>query len=439
MKKICNKLKIKNLGDYHDYYLKKDVLLLTDVFEKFIKTCFKYYELDPCHYFSSPGLSWDAMLKMTGVKLEKISDIGKYLFIEKGSRGRISYIAKRYAKANNKYMSDYDSNKPSIVITYLGKNDLYGWSVSEYLPYKEFKWLENVDNLDVMSINEKSEMGYFLEVDLEYPDELHELHNDYPLAPEKLVVTNDMLSKYCKEIADEYNIKVGDVKKLIPNLRNKTKYVLHYKNLQFYLSLGRRLIKIHRVLKFKQSDWMKKYIDFNTEKRKNGTNDFEKDFFKLMINSVYGKTMENLRKRINVRFVNNKKDFLKYTSKPTYVTHKLFDKDFAAIHEIKPVLMLNKPIYIGFTVLELSKWMMYHFHYNFVKKNFNAELLFTDTDSLTYAIKSENVCEDFFKWKDLFDFRNYSKDSKFFDDANKKVIGKMKDEYGGVILINSLD
>ena len=144
-----------------------------------------------------------------------------------------------------------------------------------------------------------------------------------------------------------------------------------------------KLIKIHRVLKLKQSDWMKKYIDFNTEKRKNAANDFEKDFFKLMINSVYGKAMENLRKRINVRLVNNEKSFLKYTSKPTYVTHKLFDKDYA-IHEIKPVLILSKPIYV-------ELWMMYDFHYNFIKKSFNAELLFTDTDSLTYEIKSENV------------------------------------------------
>ena len=164
-----------------------------------------------------------------------------------------------------------------------------------------------------------------------------------------------MLSKYCKEIADKYDIKVGDVKKLIPNLGNKTKYVLHYRNLQLYLSLGIKLTKIHGVLKFKQSDWMKKYIDFNAEKRKNATNHFEKDLFKLMINSVYGKAMENLRKRINVRFVNNEKDFLKYTSRPIDATHKLFEKDFAAIHEIKPVLMLYKPIYVGFTVLDFSK------------------------------------------------------------------------------------
>ena len=161
-----------------------------------------------------------------------------------------------------------------------------------------------------MSINEKSALGYILEADLEYPKELHELHSDYPLAPEKLAVSSDMLSAYSKDIADEYDIKVGDVKKIIPNLGNKTKYVLHYRNLQLYLSLGMKLTKIHRALHFKQSDWMKKYIDFNTEKKKYAANDFQKDFLKLMINSVYGKTIENLRKRINVRLVNNAKDFL---------------------------------------------------------------------------------------------------------------------------------
>ena len=160
-----------------------------------------------------------------------------------------------------------------------------------------------------------------------------------------------MLSDYCKKIADEYEIKVGDVKKLIPNLGNKTNYVVHYRNLQLYLSLGMKLTKIHRVLKFKQSDWMKKYIDFNTEQRMNAANSFEKDFFKLMINSVYGKTMENLRKRL----VNNEKYFLKYTSRPTHITHKIFDKNYASINEIKPVLTLNKPIYVGFTVLGLCK------------------------------------------------------------------------------------
>ena len=151
---------------------------------------------------------------------------------------------------------------------------------------------------------------------------MHTFHNDYPLAPEKLAIPYDILSNYCKKIADEHRIKVGDVKKLIPNLGNKTNYVLHYRDLQLYLSLGMELIKIQ---KFKMSDWTKKYIDFNTKKRTNAVNSFEKDFFKMIINSVYGKTKENLRKRINVRLVSNEKDFLKCTSKPTHIAQKIFD------------------------------------------------------------------------------------------------------------------
>ena len=161
------------MGDYHDHYLKKDVLLSADVFEKFIATCLKFYGLDPCHYFSSPGLSWDSMLKMTGVKLEKISDIDKYFFIEKGLRGGISYIAKRYAKANNKYMNDYDPKKQSTFISYFDMNNLYCWAMVECLPYERFKWLRNINEFDVMSINEKSPIGYFIKVDLDYSDKLH--------------------------------------------------------------------------------------------------------------------------------------------------------------------------------------------------------------------------------------------------------------------------
>ena len=154
------------------------------------------------------------MLKMINIKLEKISHIDKYLFIEKRLRGRISYIAKIYAKANNKYLNAYDPKKPSTFISYLDMNNLYGRAMSEYLPCGRFKWLKNIDKFDIMSISEKSPIGYFLEVDLEYPEELHELHNDFPLAPEKLAVSNDMLSKYCKKITDKYEIKVGDVKKI---------------------------------------------------------------------------------------------------------------------------------------------------------------------------------------------------------------------------------
>ena len=152
-----------------------------------------------------------------------------------------------------------------------------------------------------------------------------------------------------------------------------------------------------------------------------------------MINCVSGKTMENLWKRTNVKLVNNEKYYLKHVSKATFISQKIFDKNFVAIHEIKPVLTLNKPIYVGFTVLELSKWLMYDFHYNFIKKNFDANLLFTDTGSLTYEIKSkDDVYEKIFKRKHLFDFTEHQ--SKFFDPTNKKTIGKMKDEYKGILI-----
>ena len=173
-----------------------------------------------------------------------------YLFTEKRLKGRISYICKRFSKANNKYKKNYDPKKLSKYIMYFDANNLFGWAMSRYLPCDGFKWLKNVNKFDVNSISENSSIGYIFEVDFEYPDELHYLHNDYPLAPEKLTIPYDMLSNYCKKIVDEYGIKVDDVKKLIPNLGNKTNYLVHYKNLQLYLSLPMKLTKIHRALKF---------------------------------------------------------------------------------------------------------------------------------------------------------------------------------------------
>ena len=435
-KNVWKMFSMKNMGEYHDLYLQSDILLLADVFENFRKTCLEYYKLDPCHYFTSPGLSWDAMLKMTDIKLELMTDIDMFQFIEKGLRGGISYIANRYGKANNKYMKDYNENKPSKYIMYLDADNLYGWAMSQYLPTGGFKWMkqEHIDKLDLGKYKEDSKKGLILEVDLEYLKELHDLHNDYPLGPEKVKVTEDMLSDYCKKIAEKYGISVGLVSKLIPTLGNKEKYVLHYRNLKLYMNLGLKVTKVHRVLKYDQSPWLKQYIDFNTEKRKNAKNAFEKDFFKLMNNSVFGKTMENIRKRVDVRLVTDKKKFLKLTSKPTYVSSKIFNENLVAVHKIKETLTLNRPAYVGMCILDLSKTLMYDFHYNYIKKKYveKAKLLFTDTDSLTYEIEAKDVYKDFWKDKDRFDNSDYSKDSKYHDDTNKKVIGKFKDEAVGV-------
>ena len=276
---------MKSMRDYHDLYLITDVLLLADIMESFRKVCRTNYGLDPLWYYTAPGLAWDATLKLTGAELDLISDPDMYLFIEEGIRGGISTITKRYAIANNKYMADYDPKKESKYLPYLDANNLYGWAMSQPLPYGRFEWMSEAELSDWKSISSTVGTGCILEVDLEYPDELHNPHNEYPLAPERVVVNK--------------------VEKLIPNLNNKTKYILHHKNLELYLNMGMKLTRVHRGIKFLENPWMKQYIQLNTDLRTKAITDFEKDFFKLMINSVFGKTMENLRKRVDIRIVND--------------------------------------------------------------------------------------------------------------------------------------
>ena len=436
-KEVWSTFQIRDMGEYHDLYLRTDVLLLADVFESFRSTCLEYYRLDPCHYYSAPGLSWDALLRMTKINLDLIADLDQQLFIEKGMRGGISTITHRHAVANNKYMKDYNPDEASTYLMYLDANNLYGWAMSQSLPTGDFKWIPSEDFEDpedfiLENYTNDTRKGVVLEVDLEYPEELHDLHNDYPLAPEKILITDDMLSKYCKDLKDSENISSGRVHKLVPNLRNKEKYVLHYRNLQLYLSLGMKLKKIHRVLEFTQRPWMKRYIDFNTEKRTMAKNSFEKDFFKLMNNSVFGKTMENLRKRSNIKLETDQEHFLKLTRQPTYVSSKIFDENLVGVQMKKACLFLDKPSYVGFSILDMSKTLMYEFHYNYIRKKYpDAKLLFTDTDSLFYHIKAEDIYSDFYKDKDLFDNSDYPKSSKFHFAENKKVIGKFKDETAG--------
>ncbi len=262
-KKVWSTFNCETMRDYHDLYLKTDVLLLADVMTEFRKTCKKAYGLDALHYYTSPGLAWDAMLKYTGTELDLLSDSDMYLMIEKGIRGGVSSIMKRYSKANHKYLDDYDPEKPSKHILYLDANNLYGWAMSKPLPHKNFKWMNEDELKDWRS------KPCVLEVDLRYPEELHDLHNEYPLAPEKLLINK--------------------VEKLVPNLNDKTKYVLHHEDLKMYLRMGLELTKTHRGITFEESCFMRSYIDLNTNMRTKRTTDFEKDFYKLINNSVFGK------------------------------------------------------------------------------------------------------------------------------------------------------
>ena len=263
---------------------------------------------------------------------------------------------------------------------------------------------------------------------------MHDIHNDYPLVAEKINIPKEWLSNYSLNIANAHNITTGTVKKIVPNLMSENNYVIHYKNLHLEtcLELGMKLNKIHRVLKFKQKVWKKPYIDFNTQKRKEATNEADKNYFKLSNNAVYGKTMENMRKRIKIRNVKNAKVFIRYTSRPTYVNWKAFENNLAAIHEKKISLTLNELIYVRFTMLEISKWELYNFHYNFMIRKFNTRLLFTDTDSLCYELyEKKRPYKKMYKYKEVFDLSNFPVSSKYYCSDNKKVLGKMKDEYDG--------
>ena len=422
----------KNMGDYHDLYLRTDVDLLTDVFEEFRNLCINTYKLDPANYYTSPGLSWDALLKKTNVNLELLTDYDMHLMIEKGLRGGISMVSKRYAKANNPLIESYDPNKKNSYIMYLDANNLYGWSMVQHLPTGRFKW-SDASISDILKHKADDEKGYICEVDMTYPEHLHDDHNDYPLATEKLEVQKEWLSNYQNEIIGSTSLKV---KKLVPNLRNKEKYVVHYRNLQLYTSLGIKITKLHRVLEFDQSPWMASYIEMNTELRKKARSDFEKDFFKLMNNSVFGKTLECVRKRINIQLIKGNKDLeklRKLIAKPSYAGRKTFSDNLTAVHMYKDKLKLNRPIYVGMSILDLSKHLMYDYYYNHLKLQYknNCSLLYIDTDSFLLYIETDDVYKDIENNAEQYDTSNYDKNHFLFDETNMKVLGKFKDELSG--------
>ena len=421
---VWNTFKMKTFKDYHKLYNETDVLLLADVFENFRNLCLKIYRLDPVYYYTAPGLAWDACLKMTNINLELLSDPNMLLMFEKGIRGGISMISNRYGEANNKYMGKkFNKNELSKYLMYLDANNLYGCAMSEKLPIHSFKWLssgemEKLFDNQVVQIWKKTPC--ILEVDLEYPEDLHDLHNDYPFCPEKVECKNG-------------------VEKLIPNLRNKTKYVIHYKYLIQCLKAGLKLKKIHRGIKFIESAWLKPYIDKNTNLRTQAKNNFEKDFFKLMNNSVFGKTMENIRNRVNVKLVNTEEKLKKLSAKPNYKSCKIFNENLISVHMKKTSLTMNKPVYLGMCLLDLSKTIMYDFHYQYIKPKYGvkAKLLFTDTDSLMYEIETEDFYKDISKdVKDRFDTSDYPENhpSGIPTGINKKVLGMFKDEAAGKII-----
>ena len=439
-KQIWKHFDIKNMGEYHDLYLKTDVLLLTDVFENFRNMCLSYYGLDPVYYYTLPNFAFDAMLKLTGIEIDLVYDQEMYEMIEAGLRGGMTQTTCKKVEANNKYMgSDYDKNKASSYINYLDANNLYGLSMIQKLPYRSLKWADKITEDDIINYD-NGRTGFILEVDLEYPTELHDLHNDYPLAPEVMNVKANMLSEKQVEIYKLINgskePKDEKTKKLILNLNDKSKYVVHIRTLQFYLKHGLKLKKIHRAIKFEQKEILKPYIEFNTEKRKNARNDFEKDIFKLLNNAVFGKTMEDKRKHLDFEIVSDERRFMKCVNNPSFKHSHIINENLVGVEKQKPKLKLDKPIFIGMSILDLSKQHMYKFYYDVMKPKYgdNIRMVYTDTDSFVFHTKTDDIYQDLKEINDEMDFSGYDKNHKCYDATNKKVLGKFKDECKGKIM-----
>ena len=330
---------IRDLGDYHDLYLRTDVILLANLYEAFRDTCLKHYKLDPAHFYTSPGLTWKACLKHTGIRLQLVTDPDMLLMFERGIRGGITQAVRKYASANNKYMGDrFDLKSESSYFQYLDANNLYSWAMSQPLPTGGFKWID-VNPNKISELATRTDKGYLLEVDVSYPKELH-----------------------------------------------------------------------------------------------------KKDFSKLMNNSVFGKTMENIRKHRNINLVMTEEKYLHTVMKPNFKSGVLFGENLMGCEMGKIKVVMNKPVYLGQVILDLSKIVMYEFHYDYMVLKYGLEklkLCYMDTDSLVYDIKTEDFYEDIANDAEArFDTSGYSKTDfrPLPIGLNKKVIGLMKDELGGKIM-----
>ena len=360
------------------------------------------------------------LFKATGIKLELLTDPDMLLMFERGIRGGITQAVRKYASANNKYMGDrFNPNKDTTYLLYLDANNLYGWAMSQPLPTGGFKWVD-VNPNEISELATRTDKGYLLEVDVSYPKELHNQHNDLPFMCERM--------------------EINGVEKLVPNLRDKKYYVIHIRALNQALQHGLKLDRVHRVIEFDQSPWLKTYIDFNTQLRTEATNDFEKDFFKLMNNSVFGKMMENIRKHRNIKLVTTEEKYRRTVMKPNFKSGVLFGENLMGCEMGKIKVAMNKPVYLGQAILDLSKIVMYEFHYDYMVPKYGLEklkLCYMDTDSLVYHIKTEDFYKDIANDVEArFDTSGYNKTDlrPLPIGLNKKVIGLMKDKLGGAIM-----
>ena len=433
-RELWDEMSIKNMGEFHDIYLISDTLLLADIMENYRHVCLEEFQLDPVHFVSGPSLSWHACLKLTNIEIQLITDSTIHDYIESGLRGGLSVICHRYARANNTRIKNYDSTKEACTLAYYDCNALYARAMCEAMPHSGFKLLSEteIQQFDINKEAENPDIGYILCVDLIYPKKYHDLHNDLPLAPHKMSIDNSMLSPYSKLLKSKLGrTETKSAPKLVATFLPRKYYTTHIRNLKFYLR-WMHLERIHSIIAFKQSPWLATYIELNNGKRKLAKTAFEKSLRKGLNNQIFGKSCENVRNYKEIKLANSKVKAKKLLSKINVKSWKIFDSDLVAVHLNPLEINLNKPLFLGFCVLEISKLIMYQFYYDVIKPAFgqNVRLLFTDTDSLFIRIAQNDITAFIKENEDKFDLSDYPESHPLHNMKNYKQMGCFKNEIG---------
>ena len=425
-REIIKLFNIKDGGELTKLYCKSDVVLLADVFEKFVKVSTEEYKINPLYCVSLPRYTYQCALKYTDIKLQTLQDKDLILLIENNIRGGISSVM------GNRYVKSDKDNKT----TYADATNLYGHSMSQFLPYDEIEMWHGDPNkhwrwLDIiLNTSDDCEIGYFLEVDLKYPDNIKEKTSNFPFCPENKKINSNKYNEYMKSIKSE---NYTESKKLICDWSDKKKYLIHYRMLKSYVTHGMIVEKIHGIISFKQSKWLESYISFNTQKRNKSKNDFEKNFFKFLVNAAFGKFLENNRNQLNLELI-KKGDFKKIIKQHSKLTFNGIQKTYENYYSFtykKNEIVMDKTIYVGFSILELSKLQMYETYYDTLQPYFgqeNLQLHYIDTDGMFLSMKTKDIIKDLKNLEDIFVFSNLDKNHELYSEKNKKRLGFFKIE-----------
>ena len=428
-KRVFDAFRCENMEEYMMLYLRTDVYLLGEVFLAFCQIIHESYGLHPSQYISLPQLSWDLCLKSTGSSLLLSSDPDFNLLPEVNIRGGLSFAGLRYADVRK---------RPDSHILYVDANNLYGCVMMQNLPCDEYQWLtkEEMERVDWLALEADAEYGYLAVCDLDYPEELHERHNAFPLAAETTEICYDKLSSVCKKILTELRGESAarnyKAKKLCATLEHKRNYVCHGRNLQFYLQQGLILKKLHRVMRFRQGPVFAGYVQDMADRRKLTNSPFQKRLWKLCVNSIFGKTLTNARKWQHAKFANRPQLVERWMSSPVFDQFKILDEDLVLCFMKATEVKVRSPFVVGFSILELSKLYMSKLYFEVLAPKLNfPELCFTDTDS--FCMKVDNISRERMMsiLSPIMDFSNYPKNHDLYSDAVKAVPGYIKDESAG--------